>query len=142
MQLRDKTEYLEYVEIQPPKTALFFGEYDDFNKDDVWTVYKQFRDYDKAIIPLASPDDHNFFSHFVDIIRIFDDNYQMEIEVYTSSDFAESIYRENWRLINVANSIKIVHNPVIVHIPFERRRKPFYDFVKGLLGDTAEVFEI
>jgi hypothetical protein len=66
----------------------------------------------------------------------------MDIEVYLSSDFAESIGTKNFLLVTYATSIKIVHNPVIVQIPFEKRRKPFYDFVKSLLGDSAEVFEV
>jgi|GEM_PF-5031440 len=140
MQLRDKTEYLEYVEKQPEKTAVFFGDYNDFDKTKLWDVYEQFRHYDKAIVPIASPDDNTFFNHFFELVTIFDE-YRMEIELYLSSDFTECL-GENSLLIRHAVSIKILHNPVIVHIPFERRRKPFYDFVKSLLGDTAEVFEI
>ena len=141
MQLKDKTEYLEYVEIQPEKTAVFFGDYNDFDKTKLWEVYEKFRHYDKAIVPIASPDDNTFFNHFFDTITIFDE-YRMEIELYLSSDFTESMGIANSLLVRYGTSIKIVHNPVIVHIPFERRRKPFYDFVKGLLGDSAKVFEV
>jgi hypothetical protein len=142
LEIRNKTEYLEYIETQPEKTAVFFGDYNDFNKDELWDVYEQFRSHDKVIVPIASPKDNTFFNHFFELITIFDNNYHMEIELYLSSDFAESIGHENSLLVRFASSIKIVHNPVIIHIPFEKRRKPFYDLVKSLLADSVDIIEI
>lgn len=141
MQLKNRIEYLKYVEKQPEKTAVFYGDYNNFDKTKLWEIYDQIKDYDKVIVPIASPNDNTFFNHFFELVTIFGE-YRTDIELYLSSNFTESIENKSYLLIRHATSIKIVHNPVIVHIPFEKRRKPFYDFIKSLLGDTAEVFEI
>lgn len=144
LEIEDKIKYLVYPEKQTGNVAVFYGHFNDFNKDKnqdkLWEVYESFRYFNKSIVPIVSPKDNNFFNHFFDMITIFDQNLFMEMELYLAYDFTENI--KDTLLERYSSSIVIVENSIINSLPVEKRRKPFYDLVKSILGDNVKTIEV